>query len=108
MMSDPSLSNRQVIALARGFWQPEQDALTDGYVARYFAELPAAAADRTPEVVRQLAAAAYPRYAISASTVAAADRLLARDDLPDAVRRVVVDQTDDVRRALAVRAAARA
>jgi hypothetical protein len=38
--------------------------------------------------------------------VAAADRLLARDDLPEAVRRVVVDQTDDIRRALSVRAAA--
>jgi aminopeptidase N len=75
-------------------------------VARYFADLPAMAASRPPAVIRQLADAAYPRYAVSARTVAAADRLLARDDLPEAVRRVVVDQTDDIRRALSVRGAA--
>ena len=50
-----------------------------------------------------MATAAYPRYAVSPETLAAARDCLAREDLHPVVRRAVVDATDDLRRALLAR-----
>ena len=103
IVDDDQVSARIVTATAEGFWQPEQDRLTDQYVPRYFAEMPAMAARRPPGTVRAAALFAFPQYAVSAQTVAAATDLLARDDLNPALRRAVVDGTDELRRALAAR-----
>ena len=103
IFEDAGLSARLLAATADGFWQPEQEELTAGYVARYFAEMPRLAAVRPPQALRQLAAAAFPRYAVSAATVAAADTMLARPDLDPMLARVVTDAADDLRRALAAR-----
>jgi aminopeptidase N len=103
VVADRSLSNRLALALANGFWQPEQDALTSGYVQRYVDDMPAVARWRTADVMRRLASAAYPRYAVDHATVAAAESLLDRRDLPVGLRRAVLDATDDLRRALAIR-----
>ena len=101
-----SLSNRLLLATAGGFWQAEQATLTQSYVDRYFVEMPSAADRRTPQVFNKLAALAYPRFAVAAGTAAAAERMLRRDDLAPGLRRAVLDQTDDLRRALAARALA--
>jgi aminopeptidase N len=106
MVGDDTLSNRHVLALAEGFWQPEHDLLTAPYVDRYFHDMPMVAGRRTAQVVARLAAVAYPRYAVTTSTADAADRLLSADGLPSMLRRAVLDGTDDLRRALAARAAA--
>jgi aminopeptidase N len=106
VVDDDRLSNRLLLALAAGFWQPGQDSLTDAYVPRYFEDMPAMAARRPAEVVLRLAAAAFPRFAVNTATADAARRLLDRDDLPAALRRAVLDSADDLRRALAVRAMA--
>ncbi|MEQ4303582.1 aminopeptidase N [Plantactinospora sp. B6F1] len=103
IVGETSLSNRLLEATARGFWQPEQGELTSSYVERYFAEMPAAARRRTPWVADRVAGLAYPRYAVSARTRELAAALLHRDDLPPGLRRVVVDEDDDLRRALAAR-----
>ncbi|MGX7675735.1 aminopeptidase N [Plantactinospora sp. DSM 117369] len=103
LVGETSLSNRLLEATARGFWQPEQAGLTDSYVERYFAEMPAAARQRTPWVADRVAGLGYPRYAVSARTRELAAALLARDDLSPGLRRVVVDEDDDLRRALAAR-----
>jgi aminopeptidase N len=97
-------SLRFAVATAEGFWHPEQADLTGDYVERYFTEMPAMAARRTPGAANRLAGAAYPHYAVSERTLAAAEAMLARDDLNPALRRVAVDATDDLRRALAARA----
>src|SRR5262249_58077431 len=68
IITDVSLSNRLVVALASGFWQPEQDGLTDAYVPRYFEDMPAVAERRTADVARRLAEAAYPRDAVNPET----------------------------------------
>ncbi|GII79222.1 aminopeptidase [Sphaerisporangium rufum] len=94
---------RLVAAVAGGFWHPEQAADTAPYVARYFAEMPAVAARRTPNVVPALAHAAYPRYAVTAETLAAAEAMIAVPDLDPGLRRAAIDATDDLRRALAAR-----
>ncbi|GIG92799.1 aminopeptidase N [Plantactinospora endophytica] len=103
LVGDTGLSNRLLEATAAGFWQPEQSELTESYVDRYFAEMPAAAQRRTPWVADRVAALAYPRYAVAARTRELAAALLARDDLPAGLRRVVVDADDDLRQALDAR-----
>ncbi|MGN9910930.1 aminopeptidase N [Phytohabitans sp. LJ34] len=100
---ETALSNRLVEAHAEGFWHPEQADLTQSYVERYFADMPAAARRRTPWVADAVAKRAFPRYAVAASTRKAAAALLARDDLEPGLRRVVIDADDDLRRALAAR-----
>jgi aminopeptidase N len=100
-LGGPSLRVRS--SLADGFWQPEQERLTEAYVDRYFTELPELARQHGPNEHHAIVFGLYPRYAVSAGTVAAADAMLARDDLDPALRRVVVDATDELRRALAAR-----
>ncbi|GIJ20983.1 aminopeptidase N [Micromonospora lutea] len=105
IVSNTELSNRLVEATAEGFWQPEQAELTSAYVARYFADMPAAARLRTPWVAEEVAKLAFPRHAVSQPTREAAAALLARDDLTPGLRRVVTDADDDLRRALVARTA---
>ncbi|MEE6263449.1 aminopeptidase N [Plantactinospora sonchi] len=103
VMADTDLSNRLVLANATGFWQPEQTELTASYVERYFAEIGEAAGRRTQWVADRVAAAGYPRYAVSTRTRELAAALLARPDLPRGLRRVITDADDDLRRALLAR-----
>jgi aminopeptidase N len=106
IVEDDALSNRIVKASASGFWQPEQDELTRSYVPRYFAEMPEMAARRSPQVAWEVAHAAFPRYAVDADTLGAAEGLLATDGVHPILERVVGDLADDLRRALAARHAA--
>src|SRR5690606_36263395 len=99
-------SNRLLVATADGFWQLNQTELTGPYVSRYFEEIDAQAGRRTEQLRVALAHSAYPRFAVEPATLAAAEARLARDDLHPAVRRTMVDDTDDLRRALAIRTAA--
>jgi aminopeptidase N len=103
IISDTTVSGRLVEATAGGFWQPEQSALTAGYVPRYFAEMPEMMAVRTGMSAERVAVNAYPRYAVDPSTRRLATDLLARDDLNSILRRTVVDEDDDMRRALDAR-----
>jgi aminopeptidase N len=103
IIEDDTLSNRMVLAAAEGFWQSEQFELTAPYVQRYFDEMPGAAARRAPMVAQQVASLAYPRFAVTAGTLAAARAMLARPDLTPGLARAVVDATDDLERALGAR-----
>jgi aminopeptidase N len=103
IIGDTTVSGRLVEATAGGFWQPEHSALTAGYVPRYFAEMPDMMAVRTGMTAERVAVTAYPRYAVEPATRALAAGLLARDDLNAILRRTVVDEDDDMRRALAAR-----
>ncbi|MEV4625183.1 aminopeptidase N [Micromonospora sp. NPDC049523] len=105
IVSDTSLSNRLVEANAGGFWQPEQEALTESYLERYFTEMPAAARLRTAWTADQVAKLAFPQYAVQPRTRELAAALLERDDLTPGLRRVVTDAADDLRRALLSRSA---
>ncbi|WP_256788560.1 aminopeptidase N [Frankia sp. AvcI1] len=103
IVADDSVSARLIGATAEGFWQPEQDDLTAAYVSRYFEQMPAMSARRTPHAARQIATFAYPQYAVSAGTLRDADALLDRGGLDPVLRRVVVDATDELRRAVRAR-----
>ncbi|HEY7274167.1 MAG TPA: aminopeptidase N [Actinoplanes sp.] len=103
IISDTTVSNRIAESTAAGFWQPEQLALTDSYVERYFADMPAMMAVRTGFSAERVALLAYPSVVVEERTRRLAADLLARPDLPTILRRVVTDADDDVRRALDAR-----
>jgi aminopeptidase N len=65
--------------------------------------MPVLATRRTPAVVAQVAAAAFPRYSVTAPTLARAQELLAGPVLDPTLNRVVIDQADELRRAIAGR-----
>lgn len=96
------LSNYELLALAAGFWQPEQTGLTAAYVDRFFTEAPGLA-HHGDLVLDLLVKALYPRHSAEPATLAAARALLERQDLPAAMRRPMADLTDDLARATAVR-----
>ena len=103
IISDTGTSGRLIEATAGGFWQPEQAAVTEPYVPRYFAEMPAMMQIRSGMSAERVAAAAYPRYAVHPQTRRFAADLLATPDLDAILRRTVMDQDDDMRRALQAR-----
>ncbi|HEU0129309.1 MAG TPA: ERAP1-like C-terminal domain-containing protein, partial [Pseudonocardiaceae bacterium] len=100
IVSDASLSNSELYALAERFFHRDQTDLTEKYTRRYFDEIPATAAFRTGWMVERTALLVYPRYAVSDATVALAQRCLTRADLDPGVRRSISDRTDDLRRVL--------
>ncbi|SDR96963.1 Membrane alanyl aminopeptidase Metallo peptidase. MEROPS family M01 [Friedmanniella luteola] len=101
LLTQPSeVSAYEVYATAEGFFRAGQEELTAPYVERYFAEIGATAEFRRGWALGRVAGLAFPHLAADARTVALAERALA-GDLPDPVRREVVDGLDLLRRAVA-------
>jgi aminopeptidase N len=103
IMHDADRPNYELYALADGFWDPDQLALTEPYVARYFEQVPGTATLRSGWVVERLALMAYPWPVVTDEVHEAGRRLLADPRLDQRVRRSVTDADDDLHRALAVR-----
>ncbi len=101
LFSDGALSNHQLTATAEGFWQPANPEPTEGFVARYFAEI-ASAGVRGPTVATALGRTLFPSHAATPATERAAEECL-RGDLTPALRRALADQLDDLRRAVRIR-----
>ncbi len=102
--TDLSLSNHASAAMAAGFWQLDQVELCAGYVGRYFAAVCGVWEARSPQVAHNLATRLYPSVVVEQSVLDRAAVFLAAEDLPASLRRVVVEQTDHLRRAVAARA----
>ncbi|MGA5134740.1 aminopeptidase N [Streptomyces olivoreticuli] len=107
LFSSEEVSNYELLALADGFWHPEQADLTAEYVERFFTELPMAAAHYGDMTLDLLIKHLYPKHSATPQTLAAAERLLARPGLPAALRRAVDDLTYDLSCATKARSAAR-
>ncbi|MEU1282040.1 aminopeptidase N [Streptomyces sp. NPDC005805] len=99
------LSNYLFAATAQGFWQPEQAALTREYVHRYYPDATALAARRGPVIAEAAGRHAFPVHEVTAEALRLGEECLRRDDLLPALRRKLVDQLDDLARALRVRGA---
>ncbi|MFF3510510.1 aminopeptidase N [Streptomyces sp. NPDC002573] len=99
------LSNYLFTATARGFWQPEQADLVAEYVDRYWADVPALAARRGPAIAAAAGRWAFPRYAIDTDTLRRGEKCLRKKDLVPSLHRRLVDELDDLVRALRVREA---
>ncbi|AJT67782.2 Aminopeptidase N [Streptomyces lydicus] len=100
-----ALSNYLFTATATGFWAPEQHDLLTPYVARYFDETPALAARRGPALADAAGRYAFPVTHIDHDTLRLGDACLADGNPTPALRRKLIDQLDDLRRALKVRGA---
>ena len=95
-------SGYELAATAEGFWQADQAELLAGYVPRYFAELPAL----DGALARIWGRHGFPHHAAEPAAVQAAERCLGAGGLGGSLRRLLADQVEDLRRALAVRSAA--
>ncbi|MFF8788279.1 aminopeptidase N [Streptomyces sp. NPDC015125] len=101
-----ALSNYLFTATATGFWAPEQHDLLRPYAARYFTDVPALAAARGPALAEAAGRHAFPAVFVEEDTLRRGEACLTDGDPTPALRRKLIDQLDDLRRALTVRAAA--
>ncbi|MBV9592796.1 MAG: aminopeptidase N [Actinobacteria bacterium] len=97
-------SARMFSATARGFWWPEQNELLDPYIALYFPAAVEIARRRGQTIAAAAGNLAFPRFATDPGVVVATERCLAVGNPAPILRRALVDQLDDLRRALRVRA----
>ena len=81
------------MAAAAGFWQPGQEALTDPYVERFFADAPAMVSGRYQLFAMNLIRQVFPRYATRSLKLA--QELLARESLDPVLRREIGDAADE-------------
>ncbi|MFD4632165.1 aminopeptidase N [Streptomyces sp. NPDC058284] len=103
MFATDELSNYLFTATAQGFWQPEQADLVTEYVPRYFEDAVALAARRGPAMAEAAGRYAFPLPFVDAETLRLGERCLRDADPTPALRRKLVDQLDDLARALRVR-----
>jgi aminopeptidase N len=102
---ETDLPNYEVVAAGAGLWRGGQEELTEPYVDRYFAELPATAKVRSGWVLADAAEAFFPTTSISQATLDKALALAADPSLTGPLRRRLTDSADLLRRQLAVKAA---
>jgi aminopeptidase N len=100
---DDSVPNAVMEAAIGGFAHPTQLELIRPYVDRYFAEVSDVWARRSSEVAQNMVLGLFPRLFVEQATLDAADAWLAGEH-PPALRRLVSEQRDGVRRSLAARA----
>ncbi|WP_424860834.1 aminopeptidase N [Streptomyces sp. MMS24-I29] len=105
LFNDDTLSNYLFTATAQGFWQPEQADLVRDYVPRYYPEATRLAARRGPAIAEAAGRYAFPGHAVDTDNLNLGEQALNDTDLIPALRRKLIDQLDDLRRALAVREA---
>ncbi|MFF9487836.1 aminopeptidase N [Streptomyces sp. NPDC014676] len=105
MFGSDDLSNYLFTATAQGFWQPEQADLVRPYVSRYFKAAVAVAARRGPAIAEAAGSWAFPAHAVDAETLKLGEKCLRKAGPIPALRRKLVDQLDDLARALRVREA---
>ncbi|MGC0377924.1 aminopeptidase N [Streptomyces sp. SAI-229] len=102
MFGSDDLSNYLFTATAQGFWQPEQADLVQPYVSRYFKAAVAVAARRGPAIAEAAGRWAFPAHAVDTETLRLGEKCLRKADPIPALRRKLVDQLDDLARALRV------
>ncbi|MGW7060306.1 aminopeptidase N [Streptomyces sp. NPDC054904] len=103
LFHDDTLSNYLFTATAQGFWQPEQADLVQDYVPRYYPEAVALGARRGPAIAEAAGRWAFPAHAIDEANLRAGHTCLDDPDLIPLLRRKLVDQLDDLARALRIR-----
>jgi aminopeptidase N len=94
------LPNATFKAVLNGFMSPDQDALLERYARRYFDVLADAWRDWKPDMAQYFASNAYPVTVISEQTIRATDDYIDRTSPPPALRRLLIENRDDVARAL--------
>ncbi|MER7401319.1 aminopeptidase N [Streptomyces sp. NPDC000070] len=102
MFGSDELSNYLFTATAQGFWQPEQADLVRAYVPRYYTDAVDVADRRGPAIAEAAGRSAFPAHAVDPDNLRLGEECL-RDAAPiPALRRKLVDQLDDLARALRI------
>ncbi|MFI5665785.1 aminopeptidase N [Streptomyces sp. NPDC051704] len=105
LFRDDSLSNYLFSATAQGFWQPEQAELVREYVPRFYTEAVELGARRGPAIAEAAGRYAFPGHAVDEDNLRAGQAGIDDPAIVPALRRKLVDQLDDLARALRVRCA---
>jgi len=104
LVLEPSgMSAYEVYATAEGLFHPEQETVTASLVEPYFARINDTARFRSGWALSRTALKAFPLTMTEPSTLSLAGQALDRDDLHPAIRRSLVDATDQLARAVAAR-----
>ncbi|WP_330329872.1 aminopeptidase N [Streptomyces sp. NBC_00536] len=103
MFHDDTLSNYLFSATAQGFWQPEQAELLHAYVPRFYPEALGLTARRGPAIAEAVGRYAFPVHAIDQDNLRAGQDCLDQGEPIPLLRRKLIDQLDDLARALRVR-----
>lgn len=103
LFDSDDLSNYLFTATAQGFWQPEQAELVREYVPRYYSDAVALADRRGPAIADAAGRYAFPLHAVDEKSLRLGHDCLDNAEMIPALRRKLVDQLDDLRRALNVR-----
>lgn len=100
---NPELSLSSKEAIAQGFWCPFQEDVLKPYVVRYFKEVPEfwqrLGADEAIVLTRSL----FPGLVIEKSVALEAKRLLESTGLPTEAKRILMEEADELNRALRAR-----
>ncbi len=102
LFEDDTLTNNLTEATATGFNQPGQAALLAPYAQRWCAAAADTAARRGPAISSALNLG-FPLHDPSPAVLAAAEDVLAREDLLPHFRRQLADRLDDLRRTARIR-----
>jgi len=94
------LPNAMFKAVLNGFMSPDQDALLEPYARRYFDVLADVWRDWKSDMAQYFASNAYPVTVISEEAIRATDDYIDRTSPPPALRRLLIEDRDDVARAL--------
>jgi aminopeptidase N len=94
------LPNATFKAVLNGFMSPDQDALLEPYARRYFDVLAGVWRDWKSDMAQYFASNAYPVTVISEQAIRATDDYIDRTSPPPALRRLLIEDRDDVERAL--------
>ncbi|MGW6705397.1 aminopeptidase N [Streptomyces sp. NPDC054956] len=103
LFHDDTLSNYLFTATAQGFWQPEQADLVREYVPRYYPEAVALGARRGPAIAEAAGRWCFPDHEITEANLQAGRDCLTDPDITPFLHRKLVDQLDDLARALRTR-----
>ncbi|MEU7430921.1 aminopeptidase N [Streptomyces sioyaensis] len=105
VVESDALSNALVEATIAGFAQPGQQELLAPYAPRYFEAIERVWRERSIEIGMDVVRGLFPDWLVERSTLEAADRWLAEHDrAAPALRRLVLENRDDLARALRAQA----
>ncbi len=102
LLGEGELSNGRARALGQGFWQPGQERVLRPYADRYAAEVALLWERRTPALAPTVARLLFPRTLVEPA-VLELTAPLAEPDRPAGLRRVVLEERDELARALRAR-----
>lgn len=99
LTTNSARSNYELVAIASGFWGPEDRSLVKPYIERYFTDVPAMASWLGEDALSRVASVAYPSRFATEDTLALSEACLA-GDLDHGVRRAIVDAQSALTEAL--------